>query len=230
MLSRVVPVAASAALLLSISACGSDNSSNSADPSDSASASGGSGKTCDYVADPANAAKKVDLPPSKAAYSGAVKATITTSAGDLSLTLDADKAPCTVNSFASLAKQGYYDNTSCHRLGDVPGFQMLQCGDPTGTGSGGPGYTIPDEYTGKESYPAGTLAMANTGHPDSGGSQFFMVFGVTQLDPKYTVFGTFDASSINVLKKVAAGGTDNSEQQGVGKPLTPLRFEKVTTD
>ena len=231
MLSRALPLAASAALLLSLTACGSSDGGDSAAESSSASssASGGSGTTCDYPTDTANgAAKKVDAPPSQAAYSGDVEATITTSVGDLKLTLDADKAPCTVNSFVSLAQQGYYDDTSCHRLGDTSGFHMLQCGDPTGTGMGGPGYTVPDEYTGKETYPAGTLAMARTSQPNSGGSQFFMVFGDTQLAPEYTVFGTLDDASVKLLEKVAAAGTDNSEGQGVGKPLKPVTFEKVT--
>jgi len=234
MLSRVLPVAASAVLLLSLSACGSDDSSSSANGSSSASTSAstsaGSGKACDYPTDAANAAKQVDPPPSTAAYSGKVKATITTSVGDLKLSLDADAAPCTVNSFVSLAKQGYYDDTSCHRLGDVPGFQMLQCGDPSGTGSGGPGYTVPDEYTGKESYSAGTLAMANTGQPNSGGSQFFMVFGDTQLDPTYTVFGTLDAASIKILEGVAKDGIASPGQDGTGAPKTPVTFSKVTID
>ncbi len=107
-------------------------------------------------------------------------ATIATSVGTLEATLDADKAPCTVNSFVSLAKQGFFDNTPCHRL-TTAGIYVLQCGDPTGTGTGGPGYTIPDEFSTTDTYGPGTLAMANTGQPNSGGSQFFIVYKNTPL-------------------------------------------------
>src|SRR5690606_21777336 len=111
-------------------------------------------------------------PPAEPTASGTVPATIRTSAGDLAVSLDADAAPCTVNSFLSLAQQGYFDETPCHRL-TTSGIFVLQCGDPTGTGTGGPGYEFPDELTGSETYPAGTLAMANAG-PDTNGSQFFV--------------------------------------------------------
>jgi peptidyl-prolyl cis-trans isomerase B (cyclophilin B) len=128
----------------------------------------------------------------------------------------------------SLAKQGYFDNTACHRLGNVPGsFQMLQCGDPTATGMGGPGYRFAEELTGKETYPAGTLAMARTSQPSSQGSQFFLVYGDTGLQPDYTVFGTIDAAGLKVLNALAAGGTDNSEGTGVGKPLTAAEITSV---
>ena len=95
-----------------------------------------------------------------------VAATINTSVGPLAITLDADKAPCTVNSFLSLASQDYYDGTSCHRLGVNPGFELLQCGDPSGTGQGGPSYNFADENLPTDqrpAYPAGVVAMANTG-------------------------------------------------------------------
>ena len=113
-------------------------------------------------------------------------------------------------------------------MGNQPGFQFLQCGDPTGTGMGGPGYTIPDEITGNETYKAGTLAMANTGAPDSGGSQFFMVFGDSQFPPSYTVFGHLDAASIAVLKKVGAAGIGPAGPAGGGAPKEKVTFESVT--
>ena len=90
---------------------------------------------------------------------------------------------------------------------------MLQCGDPTATGAGGPGYRFNDELTGTETYPAGTVAMANSG-PNTNGSQFFLVFGDTQLSPDYTVFGTIDAAGIAALKQIAAQGTDDSQGSG----------------
>jgi peptidyl-prolyl cis-trans isomerase B (cyclophilin B) len=231
-LSRTLAVLAALAATSPLAACGDDDP---ADDSPGAEASGSPAGgapaaegACEYVEDPQGAAKEVDLPSAEPAYSGEVAATIATSVGDLSLTLDADAAPCTVNSFASLAEQGYYDGSDCHRLADFPGFQMLQCGDPTATGTGGPGYTIPDEVTGEETYAAGTVAMANTGQPNSGGGQFFLVYGDTQLDPAYTVFGTFDQASIDLLKGVAEKGHDQANPDGTGFPNEKVTFESVT--
>lgn len=117
-----------------------------------------------------------------------------TSAGDVKFEMDAAKTPQTVNSFKSLADKKFFDNTKCHRL-TTSGIFVLQCGDPQGTGSGGPGYTIADENLdalgkaneqGQVVYPAGTVAMANTGQPGSGGSQFFLVYKDSPLAPTYT--------------------------------------------
>lgn len=117
-------------------------------------------------------------------------ATFTTSCGDIVIELLADPAPETVNSFVFLAEEGYFDGTRIHRLDES--IDVIQGGDPTGTGTGSPGYTIPDELTGNESYEPGTLAMANSG-PDSGGSQFFLITGPDghnlDANPAYTIFG-----------------------------------------
>ncbi|MFI5427831.1 peptidylprolyl isomerase [Aeromicrobium sp. UC242_57] len=128
--------------------------------------------------------------------------TIATNRGDIVASLKPDTAPCTVNSFVSLAKQGYFDDTKCHRL--VPGF-VLQCGDPSATGTGGPGYAYADELKGDETYPAGTLAMANSG-PDTNGSQFFIVLADAELPPAYTVFGTVDDAGLKLAQKIADEG------------------------
>lgn len=227
--SLALPVLLPVMLLAGCGGSGNGTASDDGGAAPTATTSGTGTGTCDYETDPVGSAgKKVDLPPATPDVSGTVKATIHTSVGDLGLTLDATAAPCTVNSFVSLAKQGFYDHTTCHRLGAVPGFQMLQCGDPLGNGTGGPGYTIPDELTGTETYPAGTLAMARTSAPHSGGSQFFMVFGDTELSPDYTVFGHLDPAAVTALAKVAAAGTDDSEGQGVGKPNTPVTFTSVS--
>jgi cyclophilin family peptidyl-prolyl cis-trans isomerase len=118
-------------------------------------------------------------------------ATLQTSCGDIVIELLADTAPETVNSFVFLAEQGYFDGQRIHRLDDS--IDVIQGGDPTGTGSGGPGYALPDELTGDESYGPGVLAMANAG-PNTGGSQFFLIAGEDghNLDsnPAYTIFGT----------------------------------------
>ena len=126
----------------------------------------------------------------------------------------------------SLAEQGYFDATECHRL-TTAGIFVLQCGDPTATGSGGPGYSFADELTGEETYPAGTLAMANAG-PDTNGSQFFIVYGDTQLPPAYTVFGTVDEAGVKLVEEVAAEGTDNANGQGDGAPNQAVEIESVT--
>jgi peptidyl-prolyl cis-trans isomerase B (cyclophilin B) len=117
-------------------------------------------------------------------------ATFETSCGDVVVRLLPDRAPRTVNSFVFLAEEGYFDGTRIHRIDES--IDVLQGGDPSGTGLEGPGYTIPDELTGEETYPPGTLAMANAG-PDSGGSQFFLITGEDghglDANPNYTIFG-----------------------------------------
>ena len=158
---------------------------------------------------------------------GTVTATVATNQGDIGLTMDAAATPCTVASFVSLAEQGFYDDTPCPRIGDQEGFGILQCGDPTGTGSGGPGYSFADELTGDETYPAGTIAMANAG-PDTNGSQFFLVFRDSQFPPSYTVFGTIDEAGVTVLEEIAATGNDNSNPAGGGTPNEPVQIESVT--
>ncbi|WP_104106423.1 peptidylprolyl isomerase [Nocardioides sp. 616] len=175
---------------------------------------------CEYAEDGAQAAREVELPPSTAEEGDNVPATIETNVGALGITLDAGSAPCTVNSFLSLAEQGYFDDTQCHRL-VTEGIYVLQCGDPTATGTGGPGYTIEDELTGDETYPARTLAMANTGQPDTGGSQFFVVYADSELPPQYTVFGTLDEDALAVVEKVAAKGAADGAPDGPPK-------EKIT--
>ena len=167
------------------------------------------GANCSYPADAQiPAAKEVDPPPDLPTVGGDVPATLVTSLGDIKITLDAANAPCTVNSFVSLATQGYFDASPCHRLTTLEesGIAVLQCGDPTGTGSGGPGYTYGDETKGDETYGPGVLAMANRG-PATNGSQFFIVYDDSPLDPAYTVFGTVDEASLKAITDLAAKGT-----------------------
>ena len=183
--------------------------------------------SCDYPADQFGAAKENEPPPSAPTVAGEVTATVATTIGDMTFTLDADKAPCTVNSFVSLAQQNYFNGTHCHRM-TTQGIFVLQCGDPTASGTGGPGYTIPDELDGSEAYPAGTLAMAKTSAPDSGGSQFFIVYEDTQLPPDYTVFGTVDEATVAAISQVASQGTDDSNGPGDGAPKQDVEIETVT--
>jgi peptidyl-prolyl cis-trans isomerase B (cyclophilin B) len=134
-------------------------------------------------------------------------------------------APCTTYSFRFLAQRGYYNGTHCHRL-VIKGIYVLQCGDPTGTGSGGPGYKFNDENLAGATYPAGTIAMANAG-PDTNGSQFFFCTAAnTELAPDYTPFGTV-IQGMNVLKKIAAAGDDSQNGPGDGYPHRYVQFTWV---
>ncbi|MGW0119220.1 peptidylprolyl isomerase [Streptomyces sp. NPDC003327] len=160
--------------------------------------------------------------------------TLATDQGDVTITMDAKKTPRTVNSFHHLAGKKYFDGTKCHRL-TTSGIFVLQCGDPKGDGTGGPGYTIPDENlgglgkagaNGTVTYPAGTVAMANTGQPGTGGSQFFLVYKETKLPPSYTPFGTMDAAGLKVVEKVAAAGVAGGATDGA--PKKAVTIEKAT--
>lgn len=155
---------------------------------------------------------------------------LATTCGDIDVDLKASAAPHTVNSFNFLAEKGYFNHSKCHRL-TTNGIYVLQCGDPTGTGTGGPGYTIPDENLKDKSlkdniYPAGTVAMANTGQKNSGGSQFFLVYQDSQLPPSYTPFGTVSESGMKVLKKIADAG--ESTGAGDGAPNATVVINKAT--
>ena len=188
-----------------------------------------SGADCTYPPAPGEApdARKAPVPAAKAAVTGKVHATLVTSQGDLTLELNADDAPCTVNSFLSLTRSRYYEHTPCHRL-TTSGIFVLQCGDPGGTGTGGPGYRFSDENlpTGQHpAYPRGTVAMANAG-PGTNGSQFFLVYQDSDIDPNYTVFGTVSAG-LDVLDKVARGGTDDSGGTGDGRPKLDVTIQSV---
>lgn len=222
----VLTLAAFAVLaLLLLSGCGSSDSEGDSGESSGSSDSSAAAGTCSYPADSQSGAKDVDAPEEKPQAKGSVEATVATSAGDLAVTLDADRAPCTVNSFLSLAAQKYFDDTECHRL-TTEGIFVLQCGDPTGTGSGGPGYSFADELDGSETYPAGTLAMANSG-PDTNGSQFFVVYDDSSLPPDYTVFGQLDEKSTKTVADLAAKGTNSGA--GDGAPKEKVTITEVTT-
>ena len=156
-----------------------------------------------------------------------------TSQGDITIAMDASKAPHTVNSFNFLAGQHFFDGSYCHRLSTSPGLQMLQCGDPTAgatpkatDGQNGPGYQFQDENLAGATYPAGTVAMANAG-PGTNGSQFFLVFGDSQLQPAYTPFGTI-TDGMGVLIHVSTGGVANPGQDGTGRPTIPVQLKSVT--
>ena len=191
----------------------------------------GLGANCQYQPTPNEpAAKNVNPPkggkvPTEPAN---VSMSIVTNQGPIGVQLDNAKAPCTVNNFVSLAQQGYFNDTHCHRLTTGPTLFVLQCGDPKGDGTGGPGYQFADEYPSDQylpddparnnpvGYSRGTLAMANAG-PGTNGSQFFIVYGNSELPPHYTVFGKVDNGDIGVLDQIAAAGTVDGSPDGKPK-------------
>jgi peptidyl-prolyl cis-trans isomerase B (cyclophilin B) len=200
---------------------------------------------CAYTSiDPATGILDVGKPPTRDVVKNGVKTmTIALGQGTVTAKLDPSKAPCTVNSFTYLAGKKFFDNTKCHRSTE----SLLQCGDPSGTGSGGPAYRYPDENLPTASapapdpsasadpsaappsttvYPAGTLAMANSG-ANTNGSQFFLVFKDVQLPPDYTIFGTI-TGGLDVLQKIGAAGNDGSISAGGGKPNEDVKISTLT--
>ncbi|WP_322936269.1 peptidylprolyl isomerase [Nocardioides bizhenqiangii] len=232
--TRPALAASALVLALGLAACGEDDPDDEAgndsstptetadSPTDEESGTTEGAGACTYASD--GSGSEVSLPPADPTVEGSVPVTMQTSVGELKLELDADNAPCTVNSFASLAEQGYYDGQSCYRL-TTDGIFVLQCGNPTGS----PGYTFADELSGTETYPPGTLAMANAG-PNTNSSEFFIVYADTPLPPSYTVFGTIDEASLAIVEDVAADGQDNSHPAGGGVPNTAVDIESVTVD
>jgi peptidyl-prolyl cis-trans isomerase B (cyclophilin B) len=152
--------------------------------------------------------------------------TLATNCGDIVIDTLPAEAPATVASMAFLTEEGYFDLTACHRL-TTEGIFVLQCGDPAGNGTGGPGYSIPDENLpaeGEANYPAGTVAMANAG-PGTGGSQFFIVYEDTTLPSGYTIWGTV-AKGLDVVQGIAAAGVEGGGTDG--PPAQRVVIEKAT--
>ena len=171
-----------------------------------------------------HAPKKIATP-TKVLTTFPKKFTLVTNCGNIEITTVGAKAPFTMTSIAALAKGGYYDNSLCHRL-TTQGLFVLQCGDPTATGSGGPQFTYPDENlpaNKTNNYPAGTVAMANSG-PNTNGSQFFLVYANTTLAPSYTIWGTI-TSGLDIVKAIAKAGAIGGAPDG--KPAKTISISKV---
>jgi cyclophilin family peptidyl-prolyl cis-trans isomerase len=164
-----------------------------------------------------------DGPPPLCLEDGATyRAEITTNVGAFTVELDAERAPITVNNFVFLARHRFFDGTDCHRA--IPNF-VVQCGDPTATGSGGPGYRFIDELPEAGEYQVGSLAMANSG-PNTNGSQFFVITGENgaALPPSYSLFGqVVDGLDTTVAEMDARG---NPNDNGM-PPLQPITIESV---
>lgn len=181
--------------------------------------------------------KDVGMPPATGeARTGTQTMTLDTSVGTVKIEVDTAHAPCTAESFTYLASKKFFDNTTCHRL-VVQSIYVLQCGDPSATGYGGPSYRYAEENlpTGKRpAYGEGVVAMANNGQPASTGSQFFIVYkDIAQLDANYTVIGKV-TEGLDLIKKVADAGVvaepsaDPSAPAAEGKPKTEVKINSLT--
>lgn len=196
--------------------------------------------SCEWIPDPGafgtasptprEGVRDVGTPPTNPPRSGYQLVTITTNLGVIKFEMDLSKTPCTAANIAYLASKKFYDGSSCHRL--VPEIFALQCGDPSGTGSGGVTYKVPDENlpVGKlPAYHEGDVAMANTGAPDTNGTQFFFIYGLGTLQGQYSLFGKV-IEGMDIIKKVAEGGHDGAfeSEAGGGHPKTKLEFTSFT--
>ncbi|SEO95797.1 peptidylprolyl isomerase [Trujillonella endophytica] len=214
---------------------GDDDDPTAADPTPSAADDGrvvnpDGSVSCDFVPDGSGVDVGLPADAQAAPAEGTATLAVATTAGDMTFTLDRAKAPCATSSFVHLASVGFFDGSPCHREVNQPSFGVLQCGDPTGTGQGGPGYRFGEEVTPETTYPRGTIAMANSGTPGSTGSQFFLCFVDTQLSPDYTAVGTVDEAGLAVLDQIAAAGNDGSFEPspGGGAPNTPVTLTSVS--
>lgn len=152
--------------------------------------------------------------------------TLNTNCGEITFTADGAKAPLTVTAMSFLATSGYFDQSICHRL-TTSGIFVLQCGDPKGTGQGGPAFMYPDENlptATENNYPAGTIAMANSG-PNTNGSQFFIVYADTTLSPNYTIWGKV-TKGLDIVKAIAAQGVADGSTDGA--PKQAIAIESVS--
>jgi peptidyl-prolyl cis-trans isomerase B (cyclophilin B) len=176
--------------------------------------------------------KDVGRPPVKPS-AGTYQMTIDTGLGKIVAKLDGSKAACTVNSFRYLAGKNFFDNTKCHRL-VTTGIKVLQCGDPSGTGTGGPAYGFGNENVpkasasgGQATYKRGVIAMAHSSAPNSNGSQFFIVYGNSPLPADYTVFGEI-TQGMDVVDSVAKAGAAPADQSGNTAPKKKIEIKDLT--
>ena len=165
---------------------------------------------------------------------GTVTVSFDTTQGPIEMDLDRAAAPCTTHAISELAESGFYDDTVCHRMTSGV-LNVLQCGDPTGSGSGGPGFSFGDEYPTDEVdekdaqnpvvYPRGSVAMANSG-PDTNGSQFFLNYDDSELAPNYTYFATITDKGMKTMDKIAKNGVEGGQPDG--KPAKEVKIKKAT--
>ena len=223
---RLGTVAVIAGLAALLAGCGGSSSGGQDNPIVAQNSNGPSSATsCPQVPTPSSTPQQYSSEPTMCIELTSYTATIVTNQGTVVATLDGTKAPHTVNSFKFLADHKYFDNSPCHRL-TTQGIFVLQCGDPTGTGQGGPTYQFKDENLANASYTQGVVAMANSG-PNTNGSQFFLIYkDSATLPKKYTVIGKI-TEGLNVVQKVANSGEDDSNGPGDGHPNTDVIIKNV---
>ncbi|WP_132289794.1 peptidylprolyl isomerase [Kribbella sp. VKM Ac-2568] len=181
---------------------------------------------CEFTPTPENpAAKPVRIPSPIAKAKGTVDVYFVTNYGPFVVRMDRANAPCGVHNFVHLTKSRFYDWTQCFRLTNSARLGVLQCGDIYRQEEGGPGYKFPDEVTGQETYPRGTVAMGNQG-PGTNGSEFFVVHSFANIPPNYTVLGHVIYGMSTFDRMVAAGIADPDQD---GPPVHPIRLLKVFT-
>lgn len=218
-------------------------SAEDASASDSAASSTAAVGACDYT-DAETTVKTVSKPDNtNPLTSGTVDATITLGQGALPVTLDRSFAPCAVNAFISLAAQDFYNETTCHRITTADNFRILQCGDPSGTGRGGPGFSYAAESAPPDptadptadpaaaEFPVGTLAMASTstGSGGTNGSQFLIVYGDSDLTGGgLTKIGTVGAEGLAIIDQIAAAGTTDGPNGVADAPAEKVDVTSVT--
>ncbi|MCS7481346.1 peptidylprolyl isomerase [Umezawaea endophytica] len=178
---------------------------------------------CEYAKDTSPGALPSNGFPDSKPGTGKTTATFTTDKGTLTIDLDPTAGPCSVEAIRYLVKKKFYDGTSCHRLTTNPSLGVLQCGDPSGTGTGTPGFRYEDKLPTRGAYVRGVVAMANAG-PGTNGSQFFIVHGAAQIDSDYPVVGKV-RSGMELVDAVVAGGVEGGAQDG--KPVKPMTFTSV---
>ena len=213
--------------LILVAGCGEDESEKEPAAAGDSTAAAPKGE-CKDVKQPAPRPDGGERKPTQKLDAGKThEVTLTTSCGDITIRLDVKTSPNTAASFAALAKKGFFDNTIFHRI--VPGF-VIQGGDPTGSGTGGPGYSTVDAPPADTTYDRGTVAMAKTGQepPGTAGSQFYIVSGdASQLTPDYAVLGKV-TKGLEVAARIEAMGDPQSGEAGT--PLRPVVIESVSVD
>ncbi len=209
MATKRLTAALSAALLVA-AGCGSDNDEATTNNGDCPPTEGADAPTRQFDASP----------PACLEPGASYEAIVTTNQGEFTIAIDQATAPVAANNFVFLARNRYFDETVCHRI--IPNF-VVQCGDPTATGTGGPGYTIVDEPPAEGQYQFGSIAMAKSQAPDSAGSQFFIITGSdgAALPPLYALFGkVIDGFDTTVAAMAAAGSSD-------GTPTEPIEIQSI---
>jgi len=220
--------AAVGAALLLVAACGSDSDESDTDnagtsisaTSDDTGSETPTEADCPPVEGADSQTRQFDSAPPACLEPGtSYEAIVTTNTGEFTIAVDPDTAPVAANNFVFLARNQYFDDTVCHRI--IPNF-VVQCGDPTATGTGGPGYTIVDEPP-TVPYEIGSIAMAKTAAPNSAGSQFFVITGSdgASLPPEYALFGRVVDGFDTAVEAMAAAGTPT------GEPSEPVEIQSI---